>query len=452
MRGRRGWIWLAGVLGIALLCALVLPTVSSGTPTWTAPTAAVRLEGPTLVTATAEGIKANGDSTSPSLAADGKRVAFLTTATNLDPTDTDSVADVYHKDLASGAVALVTVRQDGVKADGESTSPALSADGARVTFISTATNLDPADRDALPDTYVKDLSTGRLMLASTRTDGQKADAGTERPTLSGDGSRVAFTSRARNLDPADRDDIADVYVKDLPTGKLILASTSSTGRKADLDSVSPALSGDGQTVVFATLASTLHPDDRSDVFDVYAKNLETGRVTLVSAPGEGIDPDDESRDPVLSADGKVVAFTAGAIPSTSDDTAIADVFARDLTTGRMTLVSSPGGTAKANGSSGDPTICANGSVIAFTTSATNLAPDGQSGVRPDVIVKDVSSGRFAATGAVPMARTGSPSGAPAISEDGRTVAFVSSATDFTSTDTDQFSDIYVARWRTSCAS
>lgn len=450
---RGGWgIWLGGAVGIALVCALVLPTLSSGTPARPAPTAAVRLNGPTLVTATALGVKANGESTSPSLASDGKRVAFLSSATNLDPADTDNLPDVYYKDLASGAVVLATVRQDGVKANGESTSPALSADGTRIAFVSTATNLDPADRDALADTYVKDLSTGKLMLASTGSDGQKADAGSERPTLSGDGSRVAFTSRARNLDPADRDEIADVYVKDLSTGKLMLASTSSAGRKADLDSVSPALSGDGRTVVFATPASTLHPDDRSDVFDVYAKNLETGRVTLVSASGDGIGPDDESREPVLSANGKVVAFTAGAIPSTSDDTAIANVFTRDLATGRMTLVSTPGGTAKANGSSGDPTICANGTVVAFATSATNLAPNGQSGVRPDVIVKDLSSGKFAATGAAAMARAGSPSGAPAISEDGRTLVFVSSATNLTSTDTDQFSDIYVARWRTSCTS
>ncbi|MGH8901929.1 MAG: TolB family protein [Egibacteraceae bacterium] len=455
MRRGRVWMWLGGAFSAALVCALVLPALSSGAPFPPEPTAR-RLNGLTLVTASAKGVKANGESTLPSLSADGTQVAFLSSATNLDPVDPDNLPDVYYKDLASGVVRLVTVRQDGAKANGESASPSLSADGTRVTFVSTSTNLDPADSDSLPDAYVKNLETGKLTLASIGNDGQKADAGSEHPALSADGSRVAFTSRARNLDPSDHDDVADVYVKDLETGKLTLASTSSAGRKADVDSISPALSGDGRTVVFATAATTLDSNDRPGVFDVYAKNLESGDVTLVSAAGGGIGPSDESREPAVSSDGKVVAFTAGAIPSNSDDTAIANVFTRNLATGRVTLVSAPGDGTKANGSSGDPTICANGTVVAFATSATNLAPDDHTGFRPDVIVKDLASGVFAATGGVapgtPVMASGGPSGTPAVSEDGRTVAFVSSATSLAPTDTDRLADIYVVRWRSSCGS
>ncbi|MGH8883900.1 MAG: TolB family protein [Egibacteraceae bacterium] len=434
---------LGGALIAVLAWVLMQPTLSSGTPPAPAPAS---LGGLTLVTTSAKGVKANGESASPSLSADGSRVVFLSSATNLDAADPDHLYDVYVKDLGSGAVRLVTARQDGAKANGESASPSLSADGTRVVFVSTATNLDPADRDALPDVYLKDLSTGKLVLASSGSDGRKADAGSEHPALSADGSRIAFTSRARNLDPADQDDVADVYVKDLSTGKLMLASTSRAGRKADLDSISPALSGDGRTVVFATAASTLDPGDRPDVFDVYAKSLETGGLTLVSAAGGGIGPQDESREPALSADGKVVAFTAGAIPSNSDDTAIANVFTRDLATGKVTLISTPrdtatGGATTANGSSGDPAICANGNVVAFTTSATNLTPSASG---PEVIVKDLSSGVRT------LGRGATQGSAPAVSEDGRTVAFVSSATNFASTDADRLADIYVARWRDSC--
>ena len=445
MRRGRWWVWLGGAVSAALAWALIQPALSSGTPDSTS----ARLSELTLVTTTAKGVKANGESASPSLAADGARVAFLSSATNLDPADSDDLPDVYAKDLPNGAARLVTVTRDGVKANGESASPSLSADGRWVAFVSTATNLDPADRDALPDVYVKDLSTGTLTLASTSSGGRKADAGSEHPALSAGGSRVAFTSRARNLDPADDDEVADVYVKDLSTGALVLASTSSAGRKADRDSISPALSGDGRMVVFATAASTLDPSDRPGVFDVYAKDLGTGGVTLVSAEGGGIGPHDESREPALSANGKVVAFTAGAIPSTSDDTAIANIFTRDLTTGRVTLVSSPGGAAKANGSSGDPAICADGAVVAFATSATNLGPADQRERHGGVIVKSLPSGAFATTGG--MARQGGPSGAPAVSEDGRTVAFISSDSDLASTDTDRLADVYVVRWHGSCA-
>jgi hypothetical protein len=116
------------------------------------------------------------------------------------------------------------------------------------------------------------------------------------------------------------------------------------------------------------------------------------------------------------------------------------------------LVSTPGGAGKANGSSGDPTICTNGTVVAFATSATNLAPNNQNPFRPDVIVKDLPSGRFVATGAAAMAASGGLSSAPAVSQDGRTVAFVSSASNLAFTDSDRLSDIYVVRWRGSCAS
>ena len=172
----------------------------------------------------------------PPLSADGTKVAFISSATNLDPADTDGFLDVYVKDLTTGGLTLASTSDTGVKGNARSFKPSLSAAGTKVAFISSATNLDPADTDGFSDVYVKDLTTGDLTLASTSDAGVKGNSGSFEPSLSADGTKVAFWSTATNLDPADTDGFSDVYVKDLTTGDLTLASTSDAGVKGSSDS------------------------------------------------------------------------------------------------------------------------------------------------------------------------------------------------------------------------
>ncbi len=131
--------------------------------------------------------------------------------------------------VTSGDLSLVSTSDDGVKGNSFSWAPRVSSDGTRVAFQSGATNLDPADTDDIGDVYVKDLVTGDLTLASTSDAGEKGNGSSgPSPSLSADGTYVAFTSLSTNLDPADTDDTTDVYVKDLVTGDITLASTSKT--------------------------------------------------------------------------------------------------------------------------------------------------------------------------------------------------------------------------------
>jgi hypothetical protein len=139
--------------------------------------------------------KGNGASTFPSLSDDGTKVVFLSTATNLVPADTDTVADVYVKDITTGAITVVSTTSGGTKANGDSANPVISADGTKVAFASFATNLDPGDTDTLSDIYVKDLTTGNLRLVSTDDAGHKVSgASSTYPSLSGNGSEVSFHS------------------------------------------------------------------------------------------------------------------------------------------------------------------------------------------------------------------------------------------------------------------
>src|SRR2546423_9269970 len=108
-----------------------------------------------------------------------------------------------------------------------------------------ATNIEPSDTDKSVDVYVKDRQTGAVRLASVTADGVKANSFSERPSISADGQRVAFISAADNLSPDDTDGYFDVFVKDLRTGALTLASVTEDGRKAAGSSESAALSADG---------------------------------------------------------------------------------------------------------------------------------------------------------------------------------------------------------------
>ena len=138
-------------------------------------------------------------------------------ATNLSPGDTDAGRDVYVRDLTTDETILVSRASgaDGIKADGESFRPSISADGRYVAFVSLATNLAAGDPDDQLDIFVRDLGSNTTTLVS-RADGasgSKANAASVDPVISGNGMAVAFTSAATNLDSADQLSDDDVYVR-----------------------------------------------------------------------------------------------------------------------------------------------------------------------------------------------------------------------------------------------
>lgn len=122
---------------------------------------------------------------------------------------------LYAVDLATGVVTLASGRADGVPANGDTRVVGVSADGRRVAMSSAATNLDARDRNTREDLYVKDISTGSIELASTTVAGVRSEGPTYLSVgdLSDDGTALAFISSARDLDPRDPDAVYDGYVK-----------------------------------------------------------------------------------------------------------------------------------------------------------------------------------------------------------------------------------------------
>jgi hemolysin type calcium-binding protein/WD40 repeat protein len=426
-----------------LLALMILFAALLGTPV------ALALPGDLTLASTSDaGTKGNAFSVRAALSADGTKIAFETHASNLDPADPDSVNDVYVKDLSTGDITLVSTSDNGrAKGNAGSTLASLSADGTKVAFSSNANNLDPADRDKVQDVYVKDLSTGDITLASTSDTGIKGN-GTSFTSpdrsLSADGTKVAFLSQAINLDPADTDAIFDVYVKDLATGDITLASTSDTGIKGDGDGFIPSLSADGTKVAFDSNASNLDPADTDTILDVYVKDLSTGDITLASTSDTGVKGDGGSGLVSLSADGTKVAFDSNAtILDPGDTDPVQDVYVKTISTGDITLASTSDAGTKSNGLSALASLSADGARVSFESSATNLDPAASDGV-DQVYVKDLLTGDITLASISDAGTTGNAGSLePSLSADGRTVAFHSFATNLDPADTDGLADVYV---------
>jgi Tol biopolymer transport system component len=398
----------------------------------------------------------DGRSTSPSLSADARRVAFASTATNLiDPDDGNGhVSDVFVYDQGSGSVSLASTGLDGRAADGPSTQPVLSGDGATVAFTSRARNLVAGDGNAASDVFVRG-ATSALARVSVATGGAEADAGSSQPDLSADGSRVVFTSSADDLVPADANKHDDVFVRDLGAGTTSLVSAASEGGVAAGDSSAPAISPDGRYVTFSSKADDLVADDDNGRADVFLRDLVTRRTYLVSVarrvrgqnhalPGGRALTSDVSRD------GRFVVFESSATNLVAHDRNNAtDVFVRDRRAGltrrvSLSITNEEGGRATIL-----PTITPDGHFVAFASRADDLVPESAYGL--DVFVRDIARGTTTLADVTARGRPRSselddqPPERPSLSADASTIAFASSASNLAGGDANRKSDVFLRR-------
>src|SRR4051812_27656160 len=207
---------------------------------------------------------------------DGRFVVFQSFADGLSPDDVDSVLNIYVRDTQSGVTELASRSTGGAGADGDSAQPTISADGSRVAFVSEAGNLDLADPGRDDDVYVYDRGTHTTTLVSRATTsvGVPGDATSDRPALSNDGTRIAFESAAANLS-ADDGDAEDVFVRNLavtpPTTQLVSRGSGLTGATFDVSSNNPSIDAAGNHVVFTSAAALVTPDDSNTVSDIYLR-------------------------------------------------------------------------------------------------------------------------------------------------------------------------------------
>ncbi len=342
----------------------------------------------TRVSVTDAGAEANALSEGTAVSADGRFVAFVSAA-QLTAAPTGGKKQLYVRDRATGRTVLASAGVD--PGDSFNSKIDISSDGRYAVFGSTATNLVAGDTDANADVFRTDLRTGAVVLVSVNSRGEKANAGVGGdPSISGDGERVAFTTgTATNLFPGDVGNAADVVVRDIAAGTTTLVSQNSQGQQSNGTTERPAISADGRVVAFEAVldATNLFPGDDNATNDIVVRDLAAGTTTAASVAADGKVLGGNIPD--ISGDGRYVVFQTGASLDPINDANGGDVYRRDMRLGVSTLVSArTGADGRGNGDSRIASISADGTRIAFESTATDLTADDDNAATADVYVRD----------------------------------------------------------------
>ncbi|MFO1159714.1 MAG: Calx-beta domain-containing protein [Reyranellaceae bacterium] len=286
----------------------------------------------TRVSTDAAGVQADNQSHQPTFSPDGTQIVFWSSATNLVSGDTNGKQDIFIKNLVTGVVTRVSTDAVGAQSNGDSDQPVFSPDGTKVAFISKATNLAPFDTNGITaDLLVKDLATGAVTIVSTSSAGTQPSSAVGEPVWSPDGTKIAFSSAANSLVPNDTNLASDIFVKDLTTGTLTRVSTDAAGGQANGTSSAPVFSPDGSRVSFASGANNLVAGDTNGKFDIFVKDLTTGAIQRVTTDASGVQGDNFSFESNFSPDGRrlIVSSDAGNLV-TGDTNGFADAIIADL--------------------------------------------------------------------------------------------------------------------------
>lgn len=272
------------------------------------------------VSVSGAGVEGDGESTAPAVSASGRFVAFTSWATNLVVSDTNGVGDVFVYDLQTSSIERVSVSSAGAEGNGFSRGSAVSADGRYVAFVSSATNLVPGDTNAVSDVFVRDRWLGTTERVSVSSSGTEGNGASSSPAISADGRYVAFSSEASNLVAGDTNGQSDVFVRDRQTGQTWRVSVSSTGAEANAGSYCYAISGDGDKILFASDANNLDINDTNAYRDIFVHQRSTGQTRLVSLNASGVAGNSYSDVPDFSSNGRWIVFRSLASNLVSGDT------------------------------------------------------------------------------------------------------------------------------------
>jgi Tol biopolymer transport system component len=407
--------WLAIAAGGILVAA---PHLHAG------PTQAVSAHNPNLPLPAG----GNGDSVSPVISADGRFVLFSSSANNLVPGDNGQFGlDVFLRDRASNTIVLVSANFSGTGGgNGNSTSGQISTNGRYVAFQSDSSDLLTDDTNGVSDIYVRDLQLGSNILVSVASDGGWANGASTDPVLTPDGRYVVFISAATNLVAGDTNGITDVFVRDLLNGTTTLASVGATGTTVTVST--PVITPDGRYVAFASTAKGLDPGvSASSQGEVYVRDLVANVTTWASTNAAntfsnlfshlGFAP---SSHPVISSDGHLISFKTVAPSGNSKPVDL--IFQYNLTNATLTSISSNGFPPwDQNDDVYGPEMSPDGRFVVFVATNSGCLTvqlwDAQAAT--NLLVSAALDGSYP---------TNSVSTTPAVSPDGRYVAFLSNAT------------------------
>jgi Tol biopolymer transport system component/beta-lactamase regulating signal transducer with metallopeptidase domain len=355
-----------------------------------------RLEGPWIV---------NGGNLS--ISNDGRCVAYDWGRDQRWLEDRKWDKDIYLYDRPAKSGKLVSAGEANQPGNSWVRGVSICANGRFVAFCSDATNLAPGWPVGKVGVFIRDRKEGRTEAVSINNRGEYCDTGARHPSLSADGRFVAFTSDASNLVETGSSEMSDIFVRDRLRKITERVSVGPRGETAEVDFPSgqptgsdyPAVSADGRFVAFASLASNLVPGDTNHKWDIFVRDRELGRTERISVNRKGREANGDSASPfgynpelsnlAISPEGRFVVFTSRASNLVPNDTNDApDIFLRDRKTGTTELVSLDVKGRQWAGGAYHPALSDDGRFIAFTTLAQKITPGGDTFDLGEVFLRD----------------------------------------------------------------
>lgn len=395
-----------------------------------------------------DGVGADLGSFAPAVANTGRLVAFHSLATNLVASDTNGVADIFVKDTQNGEVERANTTSNGVEALGGDSRFAAATNAAvgNIVFESDASNLVANDNNGLSDIFLKDTASGTLTRVSVDAVGDEADLASSNAAISRDGTVVVFDSAATNLVANDNNGLRDIFWRNLTTGEVKLVSVSAAGAQANNVSLNPIVSADGRFVAFESDANNLVGGDANSLRDVFIKDMNNGAIALVSVSAAGVQGNFVSAGASISDNGQFVAFASLSSTLVAGDlNGVSDVFVKDTVGGAIVRANTTSaGLEAVGGNSSSAAISADGRYVAFVSLANNLVLKGNLGIA-DVYIKDTQIGAIERLSISALGvESNLPSDLPMITTDGRYVVFESAATNLVPNDVNSGVDIFRA--------
>lgn len=362
-----------------------------------------------VVSLAPDGSAANGPSTHAAIG--GDVVVFQSDASNLVAGDANGVTDIFAR-APGGPIVRVSVGLGGAEPNAASTDADVSADGRYVAFVSSASNLVEDDTNNAPDIFVRDLRSGQVRILTADGDGPSGA-----PAISPDGRYVSFASKAGNLVRGDTNRIQDVFLADVRRQRLTRVSVNERRRQQNRAVIAPFwqisdVSRNGRYVVFDSDATNLVRRDRNRDTDVFARDTRRNRTVRVSLDKFGFEADNDSFHPSVSPDGAYVVFQSFATRLAAGDGPKEDVFLYDFHVFAPTTIS-VGARGEQRGRERmkqvlqRPRVTADGRIAAFTSTASNLIR-GDYNSAEDVFLRVTVPGKARIRGLSRVERTSRP--------------------------------------------
>ncbi len=332
----------------------------------------------------------------------GAKIAFSSSSPDVVSGDTNGVADVFLRDTTTGSVTVISSFRGtpGNAASGDvglGGRVGVTRDGRYIAYASVASTISsPLNTSGLSHIIVHDTLNNRNSLVSLTSSGAVTETGQQyEPSISDNGSKVAFVSTASDLVGDDSNGNIDVFIRDSIAGSTTRVSVDGSGMERASPSNAPRISGDGSVVLFGTFGG-FAPDDVTSTYDFYVKTISTGAIERVGNTANGEQPAQSSQRAALSRDGRYVAFSSYSSDHVvKDDNSTIDVFLYDRTTKVTKLVSTNAlGGLTNDGASGVNVvdISPDGRYVFFDSTSNQLtAADTISGVF-NLFVKDTVTG------------------------------------------------------------